>query len=398
MTTLENSSIATEQEMLDRVRGLLPLIREHSARGEQDRRVAEETIEALAQAGAFKAAVPRRYGGYETSVKTMIEVSSIVAEGDGGAAWIVALTNVCAWMTSLFPVRAQEEVWGSDPDARVSGVLAPTSTSVRVDGGQRVTGKWLWNSGSLHAQWAVLGIPIADEEGTPVGQGLALIPRAELGFEDTWFVAGMRASGSNALIADDVFVPDHRILSVPEAIGGDYGTEEHEETLYRSAFVPTLAVVLAGPQLGLARAALEIVREKASSKAIAYTSYERQEDSTAFQLQLAEAAMLIDSAHLHAFRAAADIDDAAVAGSYPDFLTRARVRADTGWAIERVQDALQILLFAHGASGFAESSPLQRIWRDAAVAARHAVILPVVNYEVFGKALLGRSDQITPLI
>jgi hypothetical protein len=43
-------------------------------------------------------------------------------------------------------------------------------------------------------------------------------------------------------------------------------------------------------------------------------------------------------------------------------------------------------------------NPLQRIWRDSAVAARHAVILPSVGYEVYGKALLGRDDQITPLI
>ena len=41
---------------------------------------------------------------------------------------------------------------------------------------------------------------------------------------------------------------------------------------------------------------------------------------------------------------------------------------------------------------------LQRIWRDSAVAARHAVTLPAINYEVYGQALLGRDDQITPLI
>ena len=39
-----------------------------------------------------------------------------------------------------------------------------------------------------------------------------------------------------------------------------------------------------------------------------------------------------------------------------------------------------------------------RIWRDSSVAARHAVVLPVVGYEVYGKALLGREDHITPLV
>ena len=49
------------------------------------------------------------------------------------------------------------------------------------------------------------------------------------------------------------------------------------------------------------------------------------------------------------------------------------------------------------AGSFADANPLPRIWRDSAVAARHAVVLPVIGYEVYGKALLGRDDHITPL-
>ena len=393
-----SAHIPDSAELVARVRDLQPLIRANAAQGEQDRRVVEESIQALADAGVFKVAQPKRYGGYETSMRTMLDVSSAVAEADGGTGWVVALTNVCAWLASLFPQQAQDDVWLETPDVRVSGVLAPSATSVKVDGGHRITGKWFWNSGSFHSEWAVLGFPVMNEAGEQVDQGLALIPRTDLGFEDTWFVAGMRSSGSNALLADDVFVPDHRVISVPAAIGGDYGTELVDEDLYRAAFVPILALVLAGPQLGLGRAALDIVREKASSKAIAYTFFAKQEESTAFQLQVAEAALLIDTAMLHAYRAADDIDDASVSGQYLDVVTRARVRADTGWAVDHIQQAIQILLYAHGASSFADSNPMQRIWRDSSVAARHAVVLPIVGYEVYGKALLGREDQITPLI
>lgn len=211
-------------------------------------------------------------------------------------------------------------------------------------------------------------------------------------------MADMKSTGSNCLIARDVFVPTHRIASVPPAIEGHYGTEHTDETFYRSAFVPVLALVLAGPQVGLGRAALEIVTEKAATKPISYTYYTTQADSVAFQLQIAEAAMLLDTAHLHAYRAADDIDKAAACGTYPDFTGCARVRADTGWAAEHVTRAIDILLSAHGAGAFADSSPLQRIWRDSSVAARHAVVLSVVGYEVYGKALLGRDDHITPLV
>ncbi|MDF3312702.1 acyl-CoA dehydrogenase family protein [Rhodococcus sp. T2V] len=401
MTTVTDApptTVPSADEIVGRVRDLQPVLAKNSAQGEADRRVVEESITALTDAGAFKVAQPRRYGGYETSMRTMLDVSAAVGEADGGTAWVVTLCNVCAWLTGLFPEQAQDDVWADTPDAKVSGVLSPTSEAVKVDGGFTVTGRWYYNSGSWHASWAVLGIPITNADGEVIDQGLALIPRADLSFEETWFVAGMKSSGSNCLIATDVFVPEHRILPVPAAIGGDYATEHTDEILYRSAFVPLLSLVLAGPQLGMGRKALELVTAKADTKAISYTFYTAQSDSVAFQLQIAEAAMLIDTAHLHAYRAADDIDTAAASGVYPDVIARTRVRADTGWVLDHITKAINILVSAHGAGSFGENNPLQRIWRDSNVAARHAVTLPAVNYEVYGKALLGRDDQITPLI
>ena len=64
-----------------------------------------------------------------------------------------------------------------------------------------MTGQWYYNSGSWHADWATLGIPVVDEAGNVVDQGAALMPISELERQETWFVAGMRASGSNSLIA-----------------------------------------------------------------------------------------------------------------------------------------------------------------------------------------------------
>jgi alkylation response protein AidB-like acyl-CoA dehydrogenase len=245
----------------------------------------------------------------------------------------------------------------------------------------------------------VLGVLEQDEHGTVVDQYLALIPAQELTIEDTWFTVGMRASGSNCFVADDVFVPNHRLMSIIGAIDGVYPTEHKEESCYRAAFVPVAALILIGPQLGLGRAALSYVLEKAPQRGIPYTAYHKQSDSIAFQLQLAEAALKIDTAHLHAFRAAADIDDAASTNAYLDPKTRARVRADAAYTASQISQAIDILLTAHGAASFAESSPLQRIWRDCNTASRHAIVLPNVCNEVFGKALLGLStNTVTPLV
>jgi alkylation response protein AidB-like acyl-CoA dehydrogenase len=387
----------TPAELVARARELAPLLREHAAKAEADRRVTTECVDALAEAGLFKISVPRRYGGYETTLRTMLDVSAAVAEGDGSSGWVVALVNVCNWLAALFPAQAQDEVFAS-PQPRVTGVLTPSATTRKVDGGWQVSGRWYFNSGSWWSTWAVLGVPLTDKDGEVVDQGLVLVPAADLAIEDVWFVTGMKGTASNCLVATDIFVPAHRVMSVPAAIEGSYPTPFTSESLYRSAFVPVLTLVLAGPQLGLGRAALGLVIDKAATKPISYTFFETQAESVAFQLQMADAATRIDAASLICYRAAADIDGAAARGDYLDYLTRARVRADTGYAVQSVLDALTTLMNAHGAGGFADASPLQRIWRDANVAARHAVVSPTVGFEVYGKALLGVEEKITPLV
>jgi len=386
------------EELVARAIALQPALREQSAKIEADRRVPDELIAAIADAGLFKLAVPRRYGGYESGMRAMLDVSAALAEGDGSSSWIVTLVNVCNYMTSLFPVQAQDEVFGANPDARVTGVLSPTSSAVKVDGGWRVTGRWYYNSGSWHSHWAVLGVPLTDDAGEVVDQGLVLIPAADLEIEDTWQVAGMRGTASNCLVGEDVFVPAHRAISVPAAIEGDFATEMKDEAMYRSAFVGVLTLVLVGPQLGLGRAALDYVVQRAGRKPISYTFYETQADSVGVQLRIAEAAQKIDTARLHAERAAADIDTHAAAGTYPDKVIRTRVRADTGYAVRNTLEAIGILLDVHGAGAFAEVNPLQRIWRDANVAGRHAVASPGIAMEVYGKALLGVEESVTPLV
>lgn len=385
-------------ELVKRAEALQPLLRQHAAEAEKNRRASEESIQAIREAGLFRLMVPRRFGGHQGTLRSHLEVSAALAEACGGTAWVVALSNVCAWFTGLFCERAQQEVFGANPDARVAGVFNATPHSRRVDGGLVMSGKWYFSSGSLHADWAAVGVEERDASGAPVAQYLALIPKEQFRIEDTWFTAGMRASGSNCIVADEVFVPDHRLLNMGAAIEGEYATEFKDEASYRPLFVPFAALILNGPQLGLGNAALKYVIDSAPRRAIAYTAFEKQTDSVLFQAQVAEAALKIDSARLRAFRAADEIDEAARQGIRLDAVTRARIRADVGLVNSHITEAIDLLLTAHGAGSFAETSPMQRWWRDSNTAARHAVALPAIGLELYGKALLGVENTVTPLI
>ncbi|AVH94783.1 acyl-CoA dehydrogenase [Streptomyces cinereoruber] len=398
-TTPDRTGVPPEHSALLRgARGLVPLLARNAEQGERDRRLPEETVKSLAAAGLFKLAVPRRYGGHEASVRTLADVSAILAEGDGSSAWVVSVCNSVAWVVSLFPEQAQDELFGADPEARISGVLTPSATARKVEGGFRVSGRWHYASGAWHADWALIGFPVPDVTGETVDHGMALLPAADYTVEDTWHVAGMRATGSNCVAAEEVFVPEHRVLSVPKAMAGDYPVQRSGSALARSAFTQFLTgAPLAAPQLGLGRAALDLVRDQAAAKAFTFTFFDKQRDSAAFQLRVAEAAVRIDSAELHLRRAVDDID-AAARGRALDALGRLRARADLSAAIGYVTEAVDTLLTAHGAGGFAEASPLQRIWRDSAVGARHAILQPQMIKEMYGKALLGVEEQISPLV
>jgi 3-hydroxy-9,10-secoandrosta-1,3,5(10)-triene-9,17-dione monooxygenase len=386
------------EELVKRAQALQPLLSKNAADSDKNRRANEENIQAIAEAGLFRLMVPKRYGGYEGSLRSHLEVSAALGEACGGTSWVVALTNVCAWFTGLFSKRAQDDVFGANPNARVSGVFTPSTQTRRVEGGLVISGKWYFSSGCLHADWAMIGVIEHDTNGAFKTQYLALVPRSEVSIEDTWYTAGMRGSGSNCIVANEVFVPDHRLMDIMAAVKGDYPTEFKNEAAYRATFVPFAALILVGPQLGMGRAALKYVIEKAPQRAIAYTSFAKQTDSTVFQTQIADAALKIDTAHLRAFRAADEIDGAAQRGEILDYVTRARVRADVGLITTDITDAINILLSAHGAGSFAEASPMQRWWRDSNTAARHAIGLPAIGIEVYGKALLGVENTVTPLV
>jgi len=386
------------EALILRAREIRPLLQKSAAQTDSLRRLPDDVVRALRDNGLCRLMVPKRFGGYQTSIRTYIEVMAEIGQGCGSSAWVASLVNICEWLAALFPERAQQDVWGPDPDAWIAGSLAPNGLAVPVDGGWRVTGRWPWASGSMHAQWVACGIHMENERGEMTNLGLCLMPIADVTVEDTWFMVGMKGTGSNTIAAKDAFVPEHRFLPYPPAFQGQYRTEHVDEPVYRVALVPVTVLILAGSQLGAARAALDYVVAKSQTRGITHTTIQRQADSPGFQMLVADAAMKIDTAFLHALRAADDLDRAADAGRHPDLTERARVRMDTSLVAKYAREAVELLVQAHGTSSLADHNPLQRIWRDVHVASHHAITEWQVNLEVYGKALLGVEPNITHLI
>jgi len=385
-------------DLVERARALVPLLARNAAQAESQRRLTDEVVAALEEAGLFRMLQPRRFGGFEADFRTVFAVTSELAKGCASTAWVVALMGNLSWIIGLGPDRLQQDIWGEKPSARGAGSLSGSAESRRVEGGLRVTGKWHFSSGCLHADWGAVSAPILDAEGQVVGRGFAFIPMRELSIEASWLTAGMRATGSNTIVAEDVFVPDHRTLSVADLIASNYLTPHKDEALYRAAFVPVIATGLAPVLLGLAERALELVIESAPRRPVTHTIYASRTLAPTVQLAVARAAMLVETAQLHLRRIAEAIDEAAVSGREFSCLERAQARMEAGYISETAREAIRILCQANGSATFADTNPLQRIWRDSETAASHAGLQPDINAEIYGRALLGLTENISALV
>jgi 3-hydroxy-9,10-secoandrosta-1,3,5(10)-triene-9,17-dione monooxygenase len=378
---------------------LRPLLARHAIQAENDRRLPTENIAALEAANLFKVMTPRRWGGYGVPLSTALSAHAELAKGCASSAWVTMIIGGCMWVASLLPDRGQEEIFDNQLSPRTCGIISSTLRARGVEGGMRVSGKSGFASGCWHSSWALFGFGIEDDAHKIVGQAIGFAPISGVEIEDTWFVAGMCGTGSNTLVAKDLFIPDHRILPLDPALRGQYPHQRHAGELSdRWAFAPVLPLLLLGPVVGIARALLEEVVAGTSKRGITFTTYTRQAESAVAQHQVAEAALKIDSAWLHTIRAANDMDEAAAAGKELDYLTRARIRGESGYAARLVREAVDALVSIGGASSFAEASPIQRMWRDANVATRHAMLAAAPDLEIYGRALLGVEGNIAPII
>lgn len=387
---------AMRAELLRNVSTITPLLRANAELAERTRRIPPDNLAAMEWHGLFRILVPRRFGGHECGVRTYLDVVAEIARGCGASGWIAFINDATDWLVCQYPEEVQAEVYGSSPDTRVTGIFDATNTQVRaVDGGFLVSGEWGFGSGCHHAQWLALGVRLSPQPGD---EGLVLMPIDKVTIRDTWHVAGMRGTGSDTVVATDVFVPQRHVFPWEVALSGRHA-RHGSGTYYGASFVPTVILMAVAPLLGLAQAALDVTLERLGrGKRIAYTGYLDSRQAVATQMQVAEAATCIHSAFLHMRDWADRLDAAALARTDFDYVTRAQIRNDIGHAVRCCRQAADRLLDVQGASAFADANPLQRIWRDLATASRHGILNPDIAREIYGKALLGVEERITPLV
>ncbi|NEC06275.1 acyl-CoA dehydrogenase family protein [Streptomyces sp. SID7909] len=384
---MQSTAIPTRAELVERARGLVPMLREHAARAERKAQLADEVVAALTEAGIFRMRTPARFGGYECDAATLIDVGIELGRGDGSVAFDVAAWWIMSWNVGLFPDEVQDVVF-ADPDVRICGTLAPTATAEPTTGGLRVTGTWAFNSGAAHSSWKVFSAILPTDDGAlPI---MGLVPSAELDAVEDWDVSGLRGTGSVTLSGHDIFVPEGRYIPIPALLQQQYASKRNaESTMYRAPVVGAVGAATCGKLIGLARAAQEDFLERIAKRPITNTSYERQIDAPVTHLQVAEATLKTDEAEHHARKLAAMVDGKAGAGQEWTLQERAYARVAVGRVCQLTAEAVDLLAGASGGSSIYADQLIQRIRRDIQAITIHALNLPSTNLELYGRVLCG---------
>jgi 3-hydroxy-9,10-secoandrosta-1,3,5(10)-triene-9,17-dione monooxygenase len=175
--------------------------------------------------------------------------------------------------------------------------------------------------------------------------------------------------------------------------GPDRPTPYKDETLYRSSLFPSIVIPVLGPLLGMAARALEYVIGKSPGERDCSDHRSAPILIDRISSEVGNASVLIETAHLQAFSAADIIDGAARDGRALSAVEQGRLRLSAAYAAQSLVKSVDLLMYAHGSSSFWEQNPLQRIWRDIGMAARHASLLPAIAAEVYGRALFGIEEM-----
>jgi 3-hydroxy-9,10-secoandrosta-1,3,5(10)-triene-9,17-dione monooxygenase len=380
----------TPEAFLDRVRALLPALRERASRAEQLRRLPDETFADFQKAGLFRALQPRRYGGYELDPGTFYQAVMEVGAVCGSSAWVLGVIGVHNWHLAIFPPQAQEDVWGEDDSVQLSTSLAPTGTAERVGGGFRLRGRWSFSSGCDFCQWAVLGgvVPPAEDGDAPDAR-VFLLPRRDYVIDDNWHVMGLCATGSKDIVVDDAFVPEYRTHSYLEAFHLRHpGNEVNEAPLYRLPFGIIFPYGITAPAIGAALGALQAFREQ-SLKRVNLRDHSRVAEDPFTQYRLAEAAAEVGAARDRLVANFAEMMRLARAGEEIPLTARARYRWDAGKGIEWSVQAVDRLFEASGGRGIFLDNPIQRAWRDVHAMRAHAGNNPERAAFVFSRSEFG---------
>jgi alkylation response protein AidB-like acyl-CoA dehydrogenase len=355
----------TPETILARARAAAPLLRARSEEIARNRHLPQDAVQLLRDTGVFRIGMPRAWNGPELTFAQQTEVIEALSYGDAAAGWC-AMIGMDTWIYAGYLDEAVVEEMLADPDAITAGLIFPVGRADRVPGGYRVTGRWPFGSGVTHADWVVGGCVVHSDgepepgaDGAPVNWRLMLVRREDVEIVDTWHTTGLAGSGSMDYRMTDLFVPEERSFDFTAPRGaGPFAAPD--------AFLGNVS----GVPLGVARAALDHVRELAAERTEKATGTPWAE-TYRVQTAIGECEMELAAARYAVYGTLEDLWERLESGTAPtpdQQVSSALARVNSFRTARRIVTRLCDLV---GTASIYRGSPLDRWMRDLQTMCQH---------------------------
>jgi 3-hydroxy-9,10-secoandrosta-1,3,5(10)-triene-9,17-dione monooxygenase len=394
---------ASAADLVAQAKKLVPALLERAPDAEQRGRLPDETVREFEISDLTRIWVPRRFGGLELDLEAGLETCWEAAQGCGSSAWCLSVWQQHSWIVAHFPEQTQEETLGSDGNFHIGAVLAPRGKARKVEGGYVLSGQWPFASGVDHGWWTMLGALIVDDSGREIGlEGtlygrpklnarLCLLPMSDVVNFGDWRAAGLAGTGSHTLAAKDVFVPEHRTLSIPDTVDGAApGRVLHSAPLYHVPYYAFLVTSLASPAPGIAEGALAWLVAGAGRRIVQPMNIV-QASMTRTDRIIGECSARIHAAKQLLLGNARRIMDCGRARAVMSVQERADCRNAVAFAVQLSYEAMERIFFAAGGAALDLGNPIQRAMRDLHAVRAHYFMDSDTTQELAGMLRLGKT-------
>ncbi|KQM20805.1 acyl-CoA dehydrogenase family protein [Novosphingobium sp. Leaf2] len=389
-------STAEGRAIRDRVRAIVPMLREQGAEAERIGCMPLPSLNALADAGVFRISVPVEHNGYALGARDLAEIVTEIARGDGSAAWITMIGSGFARVMLTFPDRAVEEVYGLVPEWKGPVVASASLFSEKIQRARKVDGgyvveagcKWGFGSGCKHAAFMVVGVQADDV------RGMVLLERGQYEIVDDWKVMGLSGSSSNSItVAEEVFIPEHRFADLSQLPAnldnlrnrfGGMGYKLDGLGLMLIVAMETMAITL-----GMARGAFDCFVAQCENKKPFNLPYETLAATPSIEVVAGKTRAMINAAEALIFARADHIDRKAQAGEAFTPSEESEIMMDFVHAGNVCGAAIDMIQIALGSFSVSLANPIQRYVRDTRVALTHGSTRLDPAAEISGRQLMG---------
>lgn len=343
---------------------LLSVVKENRDQYSEQGYVSQEAVDLMKQAGFFRAAVPKIFGGIAGNPAPFLLSIERLSAVDGSAGWVASFGSSNYYLAAL-PVATQALIYQSGPDQMFAGGLFPVQTAPHKDNGYVINGQWSFSSGCKTADWLGVGILGKSSDGFHDMPRLAIMPAANATIVDNWDVMGMEGTGSHDIRVEDQFVADDWtfLRGAPPQI---------DEPLYRIPTVAFSGQVHTAVMLGLTTAAIQELLSMCEGQTT--TGAPKLADRAYFRMGLARAIAEFLSARAFFYEVCGKVWEQIELGNDISRELTNEMKLSAVHAADTCVDVVKRCYDLSGISSIYQKRRLQKILRDVLVSGQHAHI------------------------